>query len=183
MEMKENLHFTKENWIDLADDAYHLGWRYEEKYHGCGQCTIAAVLDTLNLHSDDVFRSATGLAGGLGLVGEATCSAFTGAVMVFGLIYPRRREKFDNDRENKYRTFEMAQELYRRYTSRFDSIICHDVHKKILGRPYDLRDPNERDCFAKAGAHENKCTEVVASASKWAVEIIGVEMIKEQNGK
>jgi len=179
MEMKEIAQFSKEKWEKIAEDAYQLGWRYEEKYHGCGQCTIAAVLDTLNLHSDDVFRSATGLAGGLGLIGEATCSALTGVVMVFGLLYPRRREKFDDDRENKYRTFAMVQELYRRYTSRFDSIICHGVHTKLLGRPYDLRDPNERDSFANAGAHENKCTEVVALASKWAVEIIGGEISKD----
>ena len=183
MGMKEISQFSKDKWIKLAEEAYKLGWRYEEKYHGCGQCTIAAVLDTLNLHSDDVFRSATGLAGGLGLVGEATCSAFTGAVMVFGLIYPRRREKFDDDRENKYRTFAMAQELFHRYISRFDNIICHGVHKKLFGRPFDLRDPNERDCFAKAGAHENKCTEVVALASKWAVEIVGEEMTKDLNRK
>lgn len=180
MDPKGVYQLSDSQWTKLADDAYQLGWHYEEKYHGCGQCTIATLFDTLIIDHDDVFRSATGLSGGLGLVGEASCSAFTGAVMVFGLIYPRRREKFGDDRENKYRTFAMAQELHKRYISKFGSIICHDIHTNLLGRPYDLRDPSERIAFDNAGAHENKCTSVVASASKWAIEIIGGEI---KNGK
>jgi len=117
----------------------------------------------------------------LGLVGEATCSALTGAVMSFGLIYPRRRTKFDDDRENKYRVFSMAQEMQKRYLTKYGSLYCHGVHKKIFGRPYDLRNPDERERFDKAGAHDNKCTKVVASASKWAVEIIGKEICKDQD--
>jgi len=178
--MNDIYRISKEQWSKYAEDAYNLGYQYEKTYHGCGQCTLAAVFDTLNIHNDAVFCSATGLAGGLGLVGEATCSAVTGAVMIFGLIYPRRRENFDDDRENKYRTYEMAQEMHKRYLAHFGSIICHDIHSKTMGRPFDLRSVDERNCFEKAGAHDNKCTEVVALASKWAIEIIGKEIIKDQ---
>jgi len=72
---------------------------------------LAAVFDTLNIQNEAVFRSATGLAGGLGLIGVTTCSALIGSVMVFGLVYPRRRAYFGGDRENKYRTYKMAQEI------------------------------------------------------------------------
>ena len=46
-----------------------------------------------------------------------------------------------------------------------------------LGRAFDLRDPAEREAFEAAGAHEAKCTGVVARAAQWGVEIIGEEQI------
>ena len=138
------------------------------------------MFDAFNIHDDAVFQSATGLAGGLGLIGESTCSALLGSVMIFGLIYPRRRENFDGDQKNKYRTFAMTQEMHKRYLAHFGSIICHNIHSKIMGSPLDLRSVDERNCFEKAGAHDNKCTEVVALASKWAIEIIEKEIIKDQ---
>jgi hypothetical protein len=95
-------------WQSYADKAYELGDHYERKYHGCGQCLLAAVFDTLDCHDESVFRTATGLAGGLGLIGESTCAALIGSVLVFGLVFPRRREQFDDDRENKYRVYLMA---------------------------------------------------------------------------
>ncbi|GAJ17034.1 unnamed protein product [marine sediment metagenome] len=35
---------------DLANKAYKLGFEYEKIYHGCAQCVIAAVQDTLGNH-------------------------------------------------------------------------------------------------------------------------------------
>jgi len=49
------------------------------------------------------FEAATGLAGGVGLCGDGTCSALTGGALALGLCSPRRRAQFDGDRENKYR--------------------------------------------------------------------------------
>ena len=180
IDLNELYQYSKEQWTNYAEEAYNLGFKYEKNYHGCGQCTIAAVFDTLNINNDAVFQSATVLAGGLGLFGKATCSALTGAALIFGLIYPRRRENFDGERENKYRTYSMAQEMHKRYLMHYGSIICHDIHLRIMGRSFDLRRVDERKCFEKAGAHDNKCPKVVALASKWAVEIIGEELMKDE---
>jgi hypothetical protein len=100
-------------------------------------------------------------------------------VMAFGIIYPRRHEQFDADRENKYRTFAMAQRLRKHYLKRYSAVTCHDIHRQLMGRAFDLRDPTERDAFEAAGAHKDKCTQVVAQAAKWAVEIISDELIKD----
>jgi mannitol-1-phosphate 5-dehydrogenase len=169
----------EEEGANAAQQAYELGFRYEKVYHGCGQCTLAAVLETLGRFSGPVFEAATGLSGGLGLAGDATCSALTGAVLAFGVIYPRRREQFDGDRENKYRTFAMAQRLRERYLQRYGTINCHEIHRHQMGRAFDLRDPIEREEFEAAGAHEDKCTHVVAQAARWAVEIINDELIED----
>ena len=100
--------------------------------------------------------------------------------MAFGLVYPRRRANFGGDRENKYRTYAMTQKMYDRYFQHFDSIVCHDIHTQIMGRAFDLRDPEEREAFEAAGAHDDKCTDTVARAAKWAIEIIGEEKIQDE---
>jgi C_GCAxxG_C_C family probable redox protein len=174
------IYLSEETWTTYAEKAYQLGDQYERIYHGCGQCLVAAVFDALGFQQDAVFSAATGLAGGLGLVGDSTCAAMVGAIMIFGLFYPRRREFFDDDRENKYQTYLLAQKLIDRYQSQYGSTRCHDIHSKILGRPYDLSVPDERKAFEEAGAHVDKCTEVVALAAKWTVEILSQAVLNEQ---
>lgn len=164
-------------WAKRAQEAYRLGFEYEQTYHGCGQCTLAAVLDSLDRFDESAFEAATGLAGGLGLAGsDGVCGALMGAVLAFGLVYPRRREHFDGDRANKYRVYAMAQRMRERYMERYGGVSCHDVHRDLFGRTFDLRCSEERQAFEEAGAHDDKCTGVVARAAQWAVEIIGEEL-------
>ncbi|MGC9467371.1 MAG: C-GCAxxG-C-C family (seleno)protein [Anaerolineae bacterium] len=166
-------------WTKLVKEGGARAFRYEQRYHGCGQSALAAILDTLGefdaCAADAVFEAATGLAGGLGLAGDGTCGALVGATLVFGMLYPRRREAFDNDRENKYRTYAMAQRLRERYVAAYGGVTCQDVHRAVLGRAFDLRDPEERKAFEAAGAHDDKCTGVVRRAVEWALDIIGEE--------
>jgi mannitol-1-phosphate 5-dehydrogenase len=163
-------------WFKRAQEAGALAFQYERAYHGCGQCALAAILDTLETFdasaADAVFEAATGFAGGLGLVGDATCGALVGATMAFGMLYPRRRANFGGDREDKYRTYAMAQRLRERYLAAYGSITCRDIHRVVLGHSFDLRDAAERKAFEAAGAHDDKCTRVVARAVQWAMEII-----------
>ncbi len=167
-------------WAAKARQAYELGFSYEKLYHGCGQCSLAAIQDTLGCFDPNTFNAATGLSGGLGLDGSATCSALTGAVLAFGLLYPRTRETFDDARENKYRVFAMTQRLIARFQARFGSIRCHDLHTYMLGRPFDLRDKSERNAFEEAGAHAVHCVGLVGLVAQWAVEIIGEEEIDQR---
>jgi mannitol-1-phosphate 5-dehydrogenase len=169
----------EEKWADLAQQAGELGFAYEKTYHGCGQCVLAAILETIGQPDESAFRAATALAGGLGMVGDSTCAALIGGTMAFGMVYPRRRDHFDGDRENKYRTYDMAQRLRQRYLDTYGSTICHDIHRHLMGRAFNLLDPAERGAFEAAGAHDDKCTNVVAQAARWAVEIIGEESIED----
>jgi mannitol-1-phosphate 5-dehydrogenase len=166
-------------WARMAQRAYELGFEYERTYHGCGQCALAAALDAMDMFDEGVFEAATPIAGGLGQCGDATCGALTGVSLAIGLTFPRRRDNFGGDRENKYRTFAMVEQLVERYKERYGSIRCHDIHRQLFGRAYDLRSESERVAFDAAGAHEDKCTSVVAQAAKWAVEIIGAERIAD----
>ncbi len=172
---------SRNKWVDKAEEAYRLGFKYEKEYHGCGQCVIAAVTEALGIFNDEVFNSATGLCGGVGLVNEATCSSFTGGAMAIGMVFHRSRDKFDDDRDNKYLNFELVQQLREKFIEKYGTITCGEIHTKLYGRPYDLRDKSEREAFEEAGGHgDHGCTEVVADASRWTIEVLAPHLMKEE---
>ena len=80
------------NKTELAEKAYRLGKEYEKTYRGCSQCVIAALQDALEIRNDDIFKSATGLAGGTGLTGDSGCGAYVGAVLVLELTGGKREK-------------------------------------------------------------------------------------------
>jgi len=160
-------------WEKRANQAFTLGYKYESEFHGCGQCVVAATSEALGIFDDQVFISATGLCGGIGLDTNNTCSAFSGGVLVLGMVIGRRREQFDDDRENKYLNFKLVQKLQQRFEDKYCTTNCRKIHKKLFGREFDMRLKEEREAFEAAGGHgTNGCSLVVANASRWVAEII-----------
>lgn len=166
-------------WVKKSRQAYQLGMDYEKKYHGCGQSVVAAVTETLGIFDEQVFKSATGLCGGIGLVNDSTCSAYIGGVMAVGLVFPRERKNFDGDRENKYLNFELVQQLRSKFVDEFGTNRCAQLHEKKYGRSFDLLDKEEREAFESAGAHEQGkgCTDITGKASMWTIEVLSEPMI------
>ncbi|MCD6577423.1 MAG: C-GCAxxG-C-C family protein [Anaerolineaceae bacterium] len=168
-------------WSEKAEKAYSLGFEYERNYHGCGQCAIAATTEVLGNFDDEVFNSATGLCAGVGLVTDDTCSALTGGAMAIGMVYPRHRECFDGDRDNKYLNFELVQKLRDRFIQEYGTTTCGKIHEKIYGRVYDMRLAEERQAFEEAGGHGDRgCTEVVAKAAQWTIEVLKDRLDKKE---
>ncbi len=160
---------------ELGEKAYALGFGYEERYGGCAQCVIAALQDVLELRGaeiDAVFKAATSLEGGVGCEGDGHCGAYSGTVMVFGLVVGRERDNFDDPESLRKRTNALTQTVHQRFIERYGTVICHGIHRNIFGRPFYLRDPAENAKFKEAGAHVDKCTAVVGQAARWAVEIL-----------
>lgn len=156
----------------LCSKAHELGDAYERTYRGCAQCTIAAVLEVLGRSDPALFRAASGLASGGGLTCAGSCGGFSGGSMIFGSLFGRRFDHVDDDAENKRRTFDMTKELHDRFMETYGSVVCRDIHRKLFGRTFDLRDPAEKRLFEEAGAHTDICTEVVANAAGWTTGII-----------
>lgn len=165
---------------EIIEHAYSLGFEYEKKYRGCSQCAIAAVQDALGIRNDFVFKAASGLAGGGGLLGVGFCGGYSGGVLMMSLLFGRERDKFENDREEKYCSFHMAVDLHKNFIDTYNSVICNDIHASIFGRNFNIWDKKEREEFEAAGAHTDKCTSVVARASAWTTELI-LDEIEKRN--
>jgi C_GCAxxG_C_C family probable redox protein len=73
-----------------AKEAFERGFEFEKNYHGCAQCVIGALYEVFpEMRNEDVFRAASGLAGGVGLSTQGQCGALSGAVMVLSQLYGR----------------------------------------------------------------------------------------------
>jgi C_GCAxxG_C_C family probable redox protein len=165
----------KRNMAEDADRAYKLGKEYEKTYRGCSQCVIAALQDALEKRNDDLFKAATGLAGGTGLAGDNGCGAYTGAVLVLGSLLGRERNNFADPEGIRLKTHQLARKFRERFIQEYGSVICRDIQNKILGRYYYLADPQEYEKFHNAGAHDIHCPEVVGKAAKWMAELLWEE--------
>jgi mannitol-1-phosphate 5-dehydrogenase len=172
-------------WVKKSRQAYQLGMEYEQKYHGCGQSVIAAVTEVLGIFNEEVFKTATGLCGGIGLINTSTCSAYIGGVMAIGLVFPREHKNFGGDRENKYKNFELVQQLHQKYMEEFGTNYCAELHKKKYGRSYDLREKPEREKFELVGSHEENqgCTDIAGKASQWTIEVLAAPLIERELSK
>lgn len=165
-------------WREKVLQAYDLGFKYEKIYHGCGQCSFAAISEVLGIFSPDVFKSATGLCGGIGLMNDGSCSAFIGGVLAIGLLFNRSRENFGGDRQSKYTNFEIVQKLRERFMQEFGTITCGDVHRHIYGRAFNLSKKEEAQAFEEAGGHGDVgCTLTVGKAAQFTIEVLTPYMI------
>jgi mannitol-1-phosphate 5-dehydrogenase len=171
----ERLIAQAHRWIARERQASALGFEFERTYKGCGQSTFAAVEQALGREEDRVFQALTPFAGGFGLSGDSICASLVGAGACFGLARGRRRSHFDGDREAKYAAFAMAQALRERYLWKYGSLLCRGTQEKIFGRSFDLRSPQEREAFERAGAHADKCPSVVGGVARWSMQIMAEE--------
>lgn len=66
------------------------------------------------------------------------------------MLFARRRDKFNNDREENYCSYRMAIALHERYIREYGSITCLDIHNKIFGRSFDFWKPEQTKLLEEA---------------------------------
>ena len=162
------------NLSELTNKVQKLAYQYERQYGGCTQCVVGAYKTVLGTISDDVFRAATGLAGGIGLTG-GSCGALAGGVLVISTFLGRDYENFADPDRVRWETFRLTAELVEHFKREYGSPICRDIQTKIMGRYFNLWDDKEYNEFLAAGGHEDKCPSVCANAAKWVAEILADE--------
>jgi len=155
-----------------TEKAYELGKEYEKTYRGCSQCVIAALQDAFDIRNDDIFKAATGLAGGSGRATDGSCGAYGGAILILGFLLGRDRDNFADPEGIRFRTLELVRKFRDKYIQEYGSVVCRDIQTKVLGRPYYLADPDEYEKFHDAGAHDVYCPEVVGKSARWMAELI-----------
>jgi C_GCAxxG_C_C family probable redox protein len=165
------------NKAELIQNARATGFQYERDCTNCCQSTIAAIQDILGVQNESVFKAGSGMAGGIGILCDGVCGGYSGGVMVLSTLFGRDRAHF-KDPEVLMPSFELASLLHERYMQAYGSTICKDIHMKLFGRTFDLWDKVDFEAIEMLGAHEDKCTSVVANASAWTTEIILDELEK-----
>ncbi len=156
----------------IKEKAYQLGFENEAKYRGCGQCAVGALQDALNIDDPNVFKAASGFAGGIGLAGDSACGAYAGAVMIFGHYLGREKDNFGDPERVRFDSFAMAKRLHDLVLEELGSVNCHNIHNRVYGRPYYLWDPDQMTKFDEAGGHTTGCPKVVGTVSRLAIQVL-----------
>ena len=163
---------VKNSIAQILNEVEVKGYKFNKKYHGCAQSALGPLMDFFNLDKPEVFKSASGLGGGVGQSFEGTCGALAAGVMVVSLFYGRELNNIEDPEGMKVTCYDLSKKLHMRFVKEYGSSICKDIHKKIFRRTYDLKKPGEWDAFLADGGHSHKCPEVVGKAVKWTVELI-----------
>lgn len=160
----------------MLKKAYRLGFKYEQDYRGCAQCAVAAIQEALGIYNDDVYKAASGLAGGGGECTDGNCGGYTGGSMVMAYFFGRTREMeaTPEGREDKYVSFRMTRALHDKFVEKYGSVLCSGVQERLYGEHFDLRDEEQKQMFRDAGAHEDedKCCMAVGDGARWGAELI-----------
>ncbi len=156
---------------ELISKAYQLGYQFEATRGNCPQCVLAALMDTIGGIDEKIFQSAYGLHGGTVSNGVGTCGALAGAIIAIGTRYGRDRVAFDRG-EKECKNDVLARELCNKFFEVYGGLTCTKVQTAIMGRSFNMKDPEERKLFLECGGHVDKCTSVVGNAAKWTIEIL-----------
>ena len=168
----------KKRTEELAQKAYDLGFDFEKTYRGCAQCVFAALQDALGLRNPDtdtIFKASTGLMGGVAQETDGHCGAYSGGALMIGYFRGRERDNFADPEKIRLQTAALVRKLHAKFIDEYGTVTCRQIHTKIMGRPFYIKDPDELVKFDAAGAHTDKCTKVVGLASRWTVEILAEE--------
>lgn len=190
--MSKSFLLTK-NKEEIIRDIHEQAYRTQMNYRGCTQVVIKALMDHLEMYSQEVFRAATPFAAGVARKGGSPCGALTGALLAIGLYCGRNdlqeagppKEVIGSPYVNPYtKSHDLAAEMFDRFNEFWGTTTCNVIQEKLLGRKMDVRDP-EVEKLMKSGEYfdmlSKVCCNVSASAAKMAAEIILRDMEQERN--
>lgn len=162
----------------LLDKAYELGSGFEMHSRGCAPCTVAAIHEMVEI-DDSVVKIAHSLTGGSGLQVMGTCGAMSGALISLDYFFGRPVDRMSyKETTTSMAEFATANEasglIADRFIGEYGTFICAGIQRKLFGRFFWVRDPEEMNKIDKAGAHSDptKCPHVVGNAAMWAMEIL-----------
>ena len=124
----------------------------------CSQSVLVAFAELYGLQRDLALGVAGAFGGGMGHRGE-TCGVVTGAIMVIGLHYGKRKAEDNQTRDKAYRT---VKEFIDQFTARNGKILC----RELLG--YDMSIEEECAKIVEGKLVAERCPKFVQDA----VEII-----------
>lgn len=160
-------------------NAYKYGFEYEKVFHGCAQCAVGALYEVFpELRNEAVFRSASGLGGGVGLTCKGHCGALSGGVMLLSQVYGRELNQIADPERKRAVAFRLGEKLVQRFLDEYGTIICGEIQEKVMGRSFSLLNPEDKQVFESMGGHSAACPSVVGKGVQWTAELIEEEKSK-----
>jgi C_GCAxxG_C_C family probable redox protein len=162
---------------DIQEKAFYLAKKYELENGDCAQCVLAGVLEAMDMLNNDVFRSATGFADGVGMTGDGHCGALSGGVMAISYIFGRKREEFSR-RGKMLKALLLSRRLQNMVIEKYGTCRCHDLQVKFYGRFFNLRAPADIEAATKPGVVE-PCSTLAGEVARMTVQLVQEQQEKD----
>ena len=163
---------------EMLEEVYKQAKAYELRGGNCSQCSLSAIFEVLGVEDENVVRSATGFADGVGLSGDGHCGALSGGTMAISYFFGRKKE--DLGRMGKQiRALLLAKKFHEQFMKEFSTCRCHDLQVKQFGRFFNLYNMEDMKAALAAGMPEG-CSTLVGKAARMALEIILDEQARQE---
>jgi C_GCAxxG_C_C family probable redox protein len=154
---------------DLLNEIQEAARYNEAEYGSTVRCILYTLHKYLGLYDDERVKGAikAGAAFPGGIAGNTeVCGGMIAGVMAISLVYgPEPQDELDciipdtpaykPKSGQMYRSNrERAAEFITRFRNEFGSVECKDIHTKIWGKTYDLRNPDDYSYFMKRPQHD-----------------------------
>jgi C_GCAxxG_C_C family probable redox protein len=162
----------------MLEDVYKRAKAYELRGGNCAQCSLSAIFEVLGVEDENVVRSATGFADGVGLSGNGHCGALSGGTMAISYFFGRKKE--DLGRMGKQiKALLLAKKFQEQFVAEFSTCRCHDIQVKQFGRFFNLYEMEDMKAALAAGMPEG-CSTLVGKAARMALAIILEEQTRQE---
>ncbi len=165
--------------LELLNRVEEKASQYMHRYGGCGQCSLRALQEELNLPGGPAVLKAAGFSNmGIALT-QNICGALLGGIMAMGLacgradfsdtIYPE--PMVVDEIYGLPRSLLLIREYYQKFIQEFGSTSCRDLQIRIFGRNFETLVMEEEEKFHLAGGHF-ACVGLVGKSARLAAETI-----------
>ena len=144
----------------------------EFTYHGCGRSALYGLKQYFNFIPDELIIASTALAGGCGASG-GSCAAYCAGLLAIAL-------KFDPWIEDTSSTGQTKHDLARKleyefrdwFLEEFSTTMCTSIQERVIGRSWNLMDPEQYAEFLSLPSNHEKCGGVVGKSARMAAVIM-----------
>ncbi len=137
----------------------------------CARSVLVGLSKVFDKIPEDMVTASMSLAGGTGSA-SGSCGAYCSGLLAVGLYYNATVEQERANPELKQIGGSKFHEYRQRFVKEMGTVMCPEIHEKVLGRTYRLDDDAEHEAFLSLPGHEVKCAEVVGVAARIAAEMI-----------
>jgi len=158
------------NREEMLEEVFKRAKAYELAGGNCAQCSLAAIFEVLDVDDENVVRSATGFADGVGLTGDGHCGALSGGTIAISYFFGRKKEDLGK-MGKQLKALLLAKKFHERFVEEFSACRCHDIQVRQFGRFFNLYDMEDMKAAVAAGMAE-QCSTLVGKAARMALAVI-----------
>jgi hypothetical protein len=141
-------------------------------YHGCGRSALYGLKQYFSFIPKELIIASTAAAGGWGASG-GSCAAYCAGLLAIALKFdPWIEDTSPAGRTKRGLAKKLEYEFRDWFLEEFGATICTNIQERVIGRSWNLMDPEQMAEFLSLPSNHEKCGTVVGKSARMAAVII-----------